>query len=110
MSLRDEKRKLVRRTDPQTSRDAARSLDLNRLEAAVLSVLQRADAPGLTTFEIGQASGLDRDSVSPRMPRLVRLGLVEDSGFRRQPAGKSRMAIVWAATRAGRALATPKEV
>ncbi len=86
----------ARSSDPVTSQEAAGQLDLNRLEQATLEALRRS-ACGLTTHEIAEETGRERDSISPRMKRLVKAGLVCDSGEKRIPQGRTRRAIVWQA-------------
>jgi DNA-binding MarR family transcriptional regulator len=82
-----------RRTDPETSREAAESLDLPALEKVVLDAIKK-HGPSTTT-EIAEATGLDLVSVSPRPARLCAKGLVRDSGEKRVPPGKTRRSIVW---------------
>lgn len=87
----------ARNTDPQTSHDAANALSedtLTRLQSAVVAALA-AHPHGLTTVEIAAVTGIERDTISPRMPKLVELGIVIDSGQRRVPRGKTRAGIVW---------------
>lgn len=88
---------LARHDNPRTSRDAAASLTpdkLTDLQRTVLRVLKAAP-DGLTTFEIGEACGIERDTISPRIRPLVLAGLVQDSGHTRIPEGRTRKAIVW---------------
>ncbi len=88
----------ARTHDPDTSKAAAASLSadaLSRLHEIVLTHLERAGEAGMTTREISAATEIDRDSLSPRMPKLVELGRVYDSGERRAQPGKSRTCIVW---------------
>lgn len=102
----------VRNSDPDTSFDAAQSLDpdeLTRLEKLVLDNLAFAREAGMTTMEISVLSHIKRDSLSPRIRHLRDLGLVVDSGERRtgvapsEPCptcgnvmnGSKRRCIVW---------------
>lgn len=89
----------ARRTDPQTSHDAARSVrDLTAKQAMILAVL---DSAGPCDFddliENYRDRGLPAQSPSgirTRVSELVARGLVEDSGDRSVlPSG--RRAIVW---------------
>ena len=82
-----------RSTDPETSRAAAESLDLPSLEGVALAAIIK-EGP-MTTFEIAAVSGLERDSISPRMKNLVARGLVRDSGEKRIPEGRTRTSIIW---------------
>ena len=82
-------RAFARNTDPDTSHEAARSVEskLNNLERLVYESI--VDMGGATTKEIAAHTGKDRVTVSPRIKPLCNKHLVEDSGARR---GKS---IVW---------------
>ena len=83
---------LARNSDPATSKDAARSLDVERLQKFVLTWLNFS--AGLTAQELADYIGVPRDSISPRIRPLVDKGLVMDSGLRRAgPSG--RACIVW---------------
>jgi hypothetical protein len=88
----------ARSTDPQTSRDAADSLKMTELETSVYTALARTD--GATCSELGAMMQLPRDSISPRMPPLLRKGHIVDSGLRR-PGPSRRQQIVWKAVRHG---------
>ncbi len=83
---------LARSTDPQSSHDAARSVDTSTLEALVLDVLAAYPA-GLTSKELARITGEDRVTLSPRLRPLVRKGLARETNTRR---GRS---IVWAVAR-----------
>jgi DNA-directed RNA polymerase specialized sigma24 family protein len=85
----------ARRTDPETSHAAAVQLDAEALEERVLDCVRGSGIWGLTTEEIADALGIPRDSVSPRMPSLVRRRKVKEFG--RRPNRSGRSAIVWVA-------------
>lgn len=82
----------ARRTDPETSHQAAasdRARDRDRALAAL-----RAAPDGLTDFELGDAIGRQQTSAGKRRHELMRAGVVCDSGLRRRtPSGAT--AIVW---------------
>lgn len=80
----------ARKSDPHTSHDAANKADVNTLQLAVLTHLKTIGPA--STNEISEATGIPRDSLSPRIPVLREKGLVEDSGERR---GHPRKCIVW---------------
>lgn len=87
---------VARHSDPETSQDAARSVEgseATRMEAKVVATLQQTYS-GMTTHEIAQYTGLSLVSVSPRIRPLCRKGLIEDSGERRMGAS-GRTSIVW---------------
>jgi uncharacterized membrane protein len=82
-----------RRSDPETSKAAAKSLDTNALESLVLETL-RKHLGGLTSHEVASLTGLSLVTVSPRMAPLVRKGKICDSGERRSGVG-FRSSTVW---------------
>ena len=86
----------ARRADPPTAKAAAKSVNSTELETIVLDMLR---VPA-TTHEIADSTGIALVSISPRMAPLVKKGLVQDSGLRREgPSG--RKSIVWSLTVAG---------
>lgn len=85
----------VRATDPDTARDAARTVDATAKERQVLDALRLCPA-GATTHHLAQMTGLRLESVAPRMAPLVRAGRVRDSGERRQTT-PGHSGIVWVA-------------
>ena len=86
---------LYRRTDPDTSRQAATLAQLTAgtvRERCYLTLLTHPE--GLTDFELADLVGRQQTSAGKRRGDLVAVGLVEDSGERRRtPSGAS--AIVW---------------
>lgn len=87
---------LARRSDPSTSHDAAANVPVNEIAAQCLDAIRSAP-DGLTATEISNQTGIERDTVSPRLPELVRARLIRDSGRKRKPEGRNRKAIVWEA-------------
>lgn len=77
----------ARATDPETSHEAAASVDTSELEALVLDTLRR-HPDGLTTKEMARVTGEDRVTLSPRCRPLARKGLIVE-------AGKRDGSIVW---------------
>ena len=61
--------------DPDTSIEAAGSIDATRLEGIVLATLARHPA-GLTSEEIADDNGIRIASITPRMAPLVRKELI----------------------------------
>lgn len=77
-----------RYSDPETSKEAALAVKVNRLEQ--LFVEQLAKYPeGLTAFQVSILCDVPLNSISPRTAPLKRKGKIYDSGERRD--GK----IVW---------------
>jgi hypothetical protein len=90
----------ARNTDPDTSHEAAKSMEgeqATKREAQVLAVLKQYPN-GLTSHGICKMSGLSWNTATPRIAPLVRKGFVYDSGERRQDTGTRRACIVWKAT------------
>jgi len=103
----------ARRNDPETSHEAAESLDTTRLQGIVLDALREA-RHGLITHEIAHRTGISWGTITPRMKPLVKKKLVYDTGRRRSWYGSpgnpasTRMSIVWQLT-ALRVAEEPKE-
>lgn len=70
------------------------------LRAKVLAAIKATGAEGLTTNELVDRLGIDRDSLQPRTSELKAQGLIRDSGQRRRNAN-GKLSIVWAATARG---------
>jgi predicted transcriptional regulator len=82
----------ARRTDPETSHEAARSINITRLEKVVLDAF--ISHGEMTTHELAQVTSLELVTVSPRVRPLVRKGLIRDSG-RRKIGESGRPSIIW---------------
>ena len=79
---------MARRTAPDTSHVAALTVDANRLEGVVVSVVR--DRPrGCTVKEISAILDIEVVSISPRMKPLEGKGLIERTAERRDRS------IVW---------------
>ena len=85
---------LARRSDPETSHEAAKAVHATDIATEILAVIC-SSTDGLTATEISERTGIERDTVSPRLPELVRARLIRDSGRKRKPAGRNRNQIVW---------------
>lgn len=85
-----------------TSREAADSIarSAKSLRAIALKLITEAGARGLTTNELTDRMGVERDSVQPRTSELKAEGRIRDSGQRRQNLNGKR-AIVWVAEEVG---------
>jgi predicted HTH transcriptional regulator len=82
---------LARNTDPDTSHEAAK-LNTTTLEGMVLEAIN-ANGP-MTTEEIARATGIDLQSITPRIAPLMRLGLLVDTGLRKPGvSGRNRRVI-----------------
>jgi hypothetical protein len=89
---------LARRTDPDTSHEAAHKITAERLNASETVVLAalRGNPNGLTNHELVSETGMTWNTATPRIHPLVQKGKVYDSGQRRVgPAGRN--CIVWKA-------------
>lgn len=79
----EEEKGLARNTDPATSHAAAGKVNIPRLQRVVLEALRNEGE--MTMSEMARCSGEERDSLSPRMKKLVERGLVVDTGRTRVP-------------------------
>jgi hypothetical protein len=87
------RRARARRTDPRTSKDAARRMEPKALPLAArfYDLLLDASETGLTYGEAAEILGEPRDSISPRGKNLQAEGLIKNTGLRRDGQ------IVWSA-------------
>jgi hypothetical protein len=89
----------ARRTDPQTSHDAAKSVDrVTNTQLYILQALRRprTDVQLIEAYRaIGKAPQASESGIRTRRSELVRKGLVVDAGIK-QALPSGRMAIVWA--------------
>lgn len=83
----------ARGDDPQTSHEAAKSIQTTDLESLVYAELRRA--PG-SSFQLAERMDLSLVTVSPRVAPLVRKGLVKDSG-QREVGQNGRRRTIWEA-------------
>lgn len=80
-------------SDPDTSKEAAESVDVNRLEGIVLATLARYP-DGLTSEQIAVKNGIALGSITPRMAPLKRKEKVIRTDETRPGAGGSQR-YVW---------------
>lgn len=85
---------LARRTDPETSKHAAETLNTAALERVVLEAL-RERPQGATSEELAEDTGLSLVTISPRLKPLEGKHLVRRDGTR--PNRSGRPATVWKA-------------
>ena len=86
---------LARNTDPQTSHDAAGSVDANRLEMVVLAEFRSAKT-GLTADELAKRlPGLPLNTITPRIAPLVRKGYLMPTGRRKAASGRFQRVLEW---------------
>lgn len=87
---------LARHSDPQTSHDAAESIDASLLERLVVDVLKKNGA--MTSEQVAIVLNMNLVSISPRFRPLATKGLIFDTGRKaRNRSGKS--AILWQAVK-----------
>lgn len=91
----------ARRTDPQTSHDAAQSVkDVSKAKKAILSLLRKhqSDMQLVANYtklvRQNKAPRASESGIRSRRAELVRLGLVKDTGKRDRSASNRQM-IVW---------------
>lgn len=86
-------RAYARANDPQTSHQAAASVNVSELDRKVLDSMKRLGRFA-TTDEIVIESGLEAGSVTPRMKHLEKAKLVRRTGSKR-PSRRNRPQIIW---------------
>lgn len=89
----------ARRSDPETSKDAAERVGLSDLEQKALNTLAQLGGEA-TTKEKAAYYGLPRDYFSPRMKPLEEAGFVERTTLRRDGC------LVWRITPLGMTMVT----
>lgn len=89
----------ARSTDPDTSHEAANAMSdarITELQQAALDALKALGGSG-TNDDIVEQSGVDWNTITPRMRPLLRKGLVSIEGKRRSTR-TGRKQIIWALT------------
>ena len=98
----------ARKSDPDTSHEAARVAGFVQREqhAKILAYLYDGDAPVSDIADAIFGVGANRDSISPRMNEMVKLGLIARTGEKRVPRDPEKRVkqTVWGATAHGRAV------
>lgn len=88
----------ARKTDPQTSKDAAKSVkNITETQRAILKVLVKpaTDVDLVRLYKkVPSAPRASESGIRSRRSELVELGLVKDTGFRQQ-LESGRYAILW---------------
>jgi len=91
----------ARRTDPQTSHDAANSVkNINKTKKAILVLLRKhqSDMQLVANYSKlarqNKAPRASESGIRSRRAELVRLGLVKDTG-KRDKSASNRQMIVW---------------
>ena len=77
---------LSRSNDPQTSKDAAKTVNSGNDRAELLAAIQQAETKGLTLKEYCTKRGYQMSSKSSRCTELKKLGLVVYLGDKRDGA------------------------
>lgn len=83
--MREGRHKLVRRGDPDTSRDAANTVDVRGLQWVVTSYIY-VHGPS-TGLEIVEGTGRHYSSITARFKELYESGIIYDTGKRRVRVG-----------------------
>jgi hypothetical protein len=95
---------LARSTDPDTSHDAAASVDPTILERTVFKAIKERGTRGATWDELVRITGLRPGSISPRFKPLRKKGYIDwdfdDFGNKiKRPGVSGRFQTVWFAIR-----------
>jgi hypothetical protein len=84
----------ARNTDPDTSHEAAESMMPTRAEARAYEALKKFPE-GAICSELAAESGMNWNTISPRMAPLCRKGKARDTGQRRPgPSGRNQTVYV----------------
>jgi hypothetical protein len=77
-------KEMRRRTDPDTSHEAAEKVNSTRLEQMVYEVIARHSDGCISDDIVKALPGHGVQTISPRYAPLIRKGFIEDTGERRQ--------------------------
>ena len=87
--------KLYRPNDPETSKEAGRSIDTNRLEQLVYETIKGYGAAGCISDDVRAAHPtLAYSSVTARFKALAEKGLIRYDGRRKGASGRSQRVMV----------------
>lgn len=91
----------ARRSDPESSHEAAEQMVRSGRRQAHVAVVVRAvrENPGLTSYELALVCGLERHEVARRTADAETAGEIEKGPVRRQANGRS--AVTWFARSGG---------
>ena len=83
--------KMVRKEDPDTSKDAAEKVDSTRLEQMVYEVIAKYPNGCIADDVMTHFPSHGIQTISPRYAPLIRKGFIEDTGERRKSStGRSQ--------------------
>ena len=83
--------KLVRKEDPDTSKDAAEKVDTTRLEQLVYEAIAKHPNGCIADDVMTHFPNHGVQTISPRYAPLIRKGFIEDTGERRKSStGRSQ--------------------
>jgi DNA-binding PucR family transcriptional regulator len=87
-------RKLVRRKDPDTSHEAAKTVDTAMLERMVYEIIAMFPR-GCTAEDVERAlPNIRSHSITPRFAPLIKKGLIVDTGLRKKASSGRNQRIV----------------
>ncbi len=85
---------LARGTDPDTSHEAAQSMDTNELENLVYQIIAKHPNGCIADDVERELSHLRSNSITPRFAPLIRKGFIVDTGERRRASsGRSQRVV-----------------
>lgn len=90
----------ARLTDPDTSHEAAKAVNVTARQMEVLVALARFPA-GATAEELCDSASLPWNTATPRLRPLARNGCIAEAGRKRASTGRNQ--IIWKVTAKGRA-------
>lgn len=88
-------RGLFRKSDPDTSVEAALSIDTTEIEGYVLEAIKQRPEGCIADDVIKELSGLSSNTITPRFATLIRKGLIIDTGERRRAvSGRNQRVVI----------------
>ena len=86
--------KMVRKEDPDTSKDAAEKVDSTKLEQLVYEVIAKHPNGCIADDVEAALPDIRSHSITPRFAPLIRKGFIEDTGERRKSStGRSQRVV-----------------
>ncbi len=85
---------LARNDDPDTSHEAAASINTTRIERIVLEAFWKSPG-GLIAEEVALLTRLPLNTVTPRIAPLVRKGYIIPIGKRKSSSGRNQRVHKW---------------
>jgi uncharacterized protein with PIN domain len=89
-----EPHKMVRKTDINTSKEAAKTVNSENIEKQIYDVVKSFGFNGCITEQVIEITGSTQNTINPRFAPLLRRGLIVDTGERRMAKTGRRQRVV----------------